>query len=323
LRLYPDNAQGHNLLGVAEQQAGNAEKAIGHLERAASIKPIQPAFVVNLARAHLLAGNQERAMQALQTAFDEGIRDPTIVSPLASLLTQQGRLGEGLAVAERVEAGAQSAATVDLIRGDVYMQAGRMESAAQAYQSALDATDDWRVATRLAVAKSSAGQSNPAAALAAYVKRNAGNQDAWFTLGQVYQQTGDIDRAIEQYDAMIRIYPNNAAALNNLAWLLYERGDERALAFAERAAEAAPQAAAVADTLGWILVEQDETERGLQELQRALDIDGANPDIRYHVAAALAKSGQAAEAKQMLSALLSDERPFASRDDAEELYARL
>ena len=70
---------------------------------------------MNLARAHLLAGDQEAARAALQAAFDDGIRSPMIVSPLASLLTQQGRLGEGLAMAEQVQAGAQSGATFDLI----------------------------------------------------------------------------------------------------------------------------------------------------------------------------------------------------------------
>lgn len=323
VRIAPDNAQAHNLLGAVRQQAGDMDEAIEHFERAASIKPVQPMFVVNLARAQMLAGDAAEATATLQAAFDDGIRPPMIVSPLGTMLVQQGRLSEALAAAEKVESGPQSAATADVIRGDLYLQAGRAESAVKAYASALDAVGDWRVATRLAVAKTTAGQPDPTAELADYVRRNAEDQNAWFTLAQFHQQFGNVDEALKQYESLIRTYPNNGPALNNLAWLYYERGDSRALPLAERAVEAAPNAAAVADTLGWILVEQNETERGLRELQRALTLDKDNPDIRYHVAAALAKSGREQEAKDMLDSLLADEQAFPSRAEAEQLNARL
>lgn len=323
VRIAPDNAQAHNLLGAVEQQAGNTAEAIRHFKRATSFKPVQPVFVVNLARAQMLAGDADDALDTLQGAFDDGIRVPVVVSPLASMLVQQGRLSEGLAVAEKVESGPQSAATANVIRGDLYVQAGRAESAVKAYASALDDVDDWRIATRLAMAKAAAGQPDPAAALEDYVQRNGDDQNAWFTLAQVYQQFGDINRAIAEYESLIRTFPNNAAALNNLAWFYYERGDDRALALAERAADAAPQAAAVADTLGWILVERDQVERGLRELRRALSLDAGNPDIQYHVAAALARTGQTEEAKNMLDSLLADDREFPTRADAEQLNARL
>src|SRR6516165_1774267 len=56
----------------------------------------------------------------------------------------------------------------------------------------------------------------------------------------------------------------NPAALNNLAWLYQRQGDlAKARELAERAFAAAPAAAQIDDTLGWILVAQGEADRAM------------------------------------------------------------
>ena len=60
--------------------------------------------------------------------------------------------------------------------------------------------------------------------------------------------------------------------LNNLAYLLQQEKDPRALEIAERSYKLKPGTATTSDTLGWILVEQGKTNRGL-ELRRRLGSD--------------------------------------------------
>ena len=43
------------------------------------------------------------------------------------------------------------------------------------------------------------------------------------------------------------------------------------------------------------------------------------PEIRYHLSKALVAGGQSARAREMLAALLTDERDFDGRADAERL----
>jgi predicted Zn-dependent protease len=81
--------------------------------------------------------------------------------------------------------------------------------------------------------------------------------------------------------------PDSVLALNNLAQLYHQQKNPRALSTAERAQKLAPESASVTDTLGWILVEQGETKRGLELLQQALAKDSKIPEIRYHLAVSI------------------------------------
>jgi predicted Zn-dependent protease len=78
--------------------------------------------------------------------------------------------------------------------------------------------------------------------------------------------------------------------LNNLANVLLRQGDATALTCrqAHRLAHRMRQS----DTLGWVLVHQGQTDLGLRHLRDARLRDPQDPEIRYHLAAALARAGR-------------------------------
>ena len=76
-----------------------------------------------------------------------------------------------------------------------------------------------------------------------------------------------------------------------------------------RAHRLAPKDPAIQDTLGWILVEQGQVDKGLRQLRDARLRDPQNPEIRVHLAAALAKSGRRDEAKREVEELLKSAPP--------------
>jgi len=86
------------------------------------------------------------------------------------------------------------------------------------------------------------------------VEKNPRDAGAWFVLGNLYYEAGDEAKAEEAYLQVIRLDPNNAEALNNLAWLyVTSKGPaffkpERALALAEMAVRIKP-APHILDTL--------------------------------------------------------------------------
>lgn len=142
-------------------------------------------------------------------------------------------------------------------------------------------------------------------------------------LAQAYMTRGDNKLAIEQYQEMLRNQPGNPFALNNLAWLYYREKDPRALEVAEQVYKLQPNAATIADTLGWILLDQGKTARGVEILQKAAALAPENPEIGYHYAVALAKSGDKQKARQQLESLFATGKDFPQQDEAKALLKQL
>src|SRR3546814_20864883 len=99
--------------------------------------------------------------------------------------------------------------------------------------------------------------------------------------------------------------PDSWIARNDLAWMLYEKGDYAAARpHAERANELAANNPAVMDTLGVILLELGETTKATALLRRASESIPDNPEIGVHLARAYALGDRKDEARTLLSALL-------------------
>lgn len=103
------------------------------------------------------------------------------------------------------------------------------------------------------------------------------------------QSKGDKKNAIQWYEKALAAEPNIPLALNNLAWLYYESKDDRAIGLAEKAVQFAPKSASIVDTYGWILVESGNLAKGLEILQKALELEPENKEIKEHVEQARAR----------------------------------
>ena len=122
---------------------------------------------------------------------------------------------------------------------------------------------------------------------------------------------------------MIEIEPDNAIALNDLAWALTELGDAKAIEIAEKAYRQAPYSADVMDTLGWALVKTGDVKRGADLIQSAANLAPANNDIRMHLATAKIKLGDKAGARRELEPLTKLDPNSPHRIEAEKLLSGL
>jgi Flp pilus assembly protein TadD len=117
--------------------------------------------------------------------------------------------------------------------------------------------------------------------------------------------------------------PNNLVILNNLAWALHASGDNRAITYAEQALKLKPDNPSVLDTMGWILVNQGQSDRGIKLLQQALSKAPDAAEIHWHLAAAYAKAGDRIRAKSELTRLLSSGLAFPQEQEARDLLKEL
>ena len=113
------------------------------------------------------------------------------------------------------------------------------------------------------------------------------------------------------------------AALNDLAWAYQQEKDARAQATAEQALKLAPANPVVLDTLGWIVLQQGDVNRGTALLRQAAGLAPDVPDIQYHLGVALLKSGDRGGARRQLEQLLAANKAFPQRAEAQALLSKL
>jgi len=161
---------------------------------------------------------------------------------------------------------------------------------------------------------------NQNAVLEGWLKDHPGDRVIRFALAESLRAAGDNAGAAAEFQTLVEQEPRDVASLNNLAWVYYLLKDKRAVATAKRAYDLAPKVASVADTYGWLLVESGALREGLEVLQPTdAAAGGVQPEIRYHYASALVRSGQKDQARVMLDDLLTNSPEFDNREEAEAL----
>ena len=142
-------------------------------------------------------------------------------------------------------------------------------------------------------------------------------------LADTHARAGNLPAARGAYENLIKVAPDDANALNNLANILILQRDPAALATAERALALRPDVAHIIGTTGWAAFHAGQADRGLQLLRDARLRDPANADSRYFLGAALAQRGRGGEARTELEGALASGRAFAHTKDAEALLKTL
>jgi predicted Zn-dependent protease len=130
-------------------------------------------------------------------------------------------------------------------------------------------------------------------------------------------------QAIPLYKEVIALQPNNALALNNLAWALYETKDPEAMAIAEKAYALAPKSPEVLDTFGTILLAKGDAARATDILKMA--VSGAPKVMGYRVrlAEALIARGDKTSAKKELEFVLGEVKSGPAMEQAQALMKTL
>ena len=182
------------------------------------------------------------------------------------------------------------------------------EQAADMYQLALAKRRSPDIEVSYAQALTRDGQETKALeSLKAAQERFPNSEPLLVNLAILQQQSGNTAEASQTYARLIQVAPNNVVALNNLAWIYHENGDDRAIELARRAYELSRDNGAVADTYGWILFKAGETKKSLPILEKALELKPDSQEIAMHLAEVYRASGRDSDAKRILEKFGSKE----------------
>jgi tetratricopeptide (TPR) repeat protein len=115
------------------------------------------------------------------------------------------------------------------------------------------------------------------------------NDKAHVLIADSFLSQGKHVEAIASYELALASNPQSVPALNNLAWLLKENKVDRALDYAKKAAQLAPNSANVLDTLAWVLHLQGNKQQALDTINKALALEPDNTELQQHKAQILGK----------------------------------
>jgi tetratricopeptide (TPR) repeat protein len=145
------------------------------------------------------------------------------------------------------------------------------------------------------------------------------------TLALTLEGAGRKDEAKRAYEQVIKLNPNNAIALNNLAMLMADTGEDlnQALTYAQRAKQRLPQIYEVSDTLGWIYLKKNLADNAIEIFRDLVTKAPNHSTYRYHLGMALSQKGDKTNAVRELQQALKNNPPREEAAKIKELLEKL
>jgi tetratricopeptide (TPR) repeat protein len=222
---------------------------------------------------------------------------------------------------------------IDLLMamGNTAVRAGKYDFAIQTYNRMLGLLDkgtkaQGEVYLRIGVTQRRKGDLNGAVQSLMKARETLpDNVNVLQELALVLDGAGQPKEAKRVYEATLKIDPNNAIVLNNLAFLLAESGDnlEEALTKATRAKQLLPGLAEISDTLGWIYLKKNMSDNAVEIFKDLVNKQPNHSTYHYHLGLAYSQKGDKSRAVEQLREALKNKPAKDEKDKIEQLITRL
>lgn len=321
----PSNPDVLDLLAQAQLADGDKQGALESYSKLVSLNPASAPAQFRMASIYMSMQNQPAASDALKKAL--ALQPDYLEAQLAvaSLEAGKGNFDQSLAIARRIQKQHGKSPAGFELEGNLLMAQKKPDLAVKAYEQAFSIGKNASLMMKLHGALTQAGKGKEGdTRLLQWLKERPADLSVRMYLAGTYLAGKQNKAAMEQYQIVLKQDSKYVPALNNLAWLYQQEKDlPRALEFAEKANQLAPDSSAILDTLGWILVEQGNTARGLPLLQKAITLTPDAAGIHYHFILGLVKSGDKTKARKELEQLLATGKTFSQIEEAKSLLKQL
>ena len=320
----PDQPNMLAALSQVEQLNGEANQAVSTVNKWVALQPNSVQPLMRLAELYVAMKDPAAAVQSLNRALAIDERFLPAQRMLIAIEEGRGRTESARKVIKVVQAQHPNDAVGQLLEGEFEGEKKNWAGAIAAYQAALNKKPNSDVAIKLHYAHLSGGKTSEAASFAArWLQKNPGDVAFIYYLGDVALAAKQYEQAEQQYRAVLKLQPENAPALNNVAWLLNREKKPEALEYAERAVKLQPTQAPLLDTLADIYASRGQMEKAIEVQKQAVSLAPGAHLHRLHLATFYVNAGKKAEAKEELKRLADLGDKFPAQDVVKKLSAGL
>jgi putative PEP-CTERM system TPR-repeat lipoprotein len=313
------------LLGTAQLAAGEFNEAVSSFGKLAKLHPSSPEPLLGLADSYIASKSYDAAREAIERASALAPKSALVVQRAVTLDVLTGRFDSALSRARALQAQEPRSSAGFAIEGDLQSSRANWPAATAAYRAALQREPSSSgLAQRVYLSTRSSGSQSQADAFAAEWARTQPTDPQFpFFLAGLAIGEHKYGEAESQLKRSLRLEPDNAMTLNNLAWVLAAQNKPEALELAEKAYRLAPNQPLILDTLAAVLAERGQMQRALELQKKAVEIDPGAPGLRLTLARLYLKSGSKSDARQELNELAKLGDKFPQQDEVRGLLGQL
>jgi tetratricopeptide (TPR) repeat protein len=145
------------------------------------------------------------------------------------------------------------------------------------------------------------------------------------TLALTLDGAGRRPEAKKVYEDTLKLDPNNAVVLNNLAFLLAETGGDLddALTKAQRARQLLPNLYEIKDTLGWIYLKKNLADQAIDNFKELVVKEPSVSTYHFHLGMAYEQKGDKMKALEELKQALKFAPAGSEKEKIQQLITRL
>ena len=315
-QLAPSDLRVISALASLQRSQGNIEQAI---ETLIDIPPKDrdSNFNLLLSQVARAADRPRLARDALSTARKQSPNSLSVIINSISLALfdkniQQAEELLALITKKHDASGAMRLA----LKADIFRSSGDHQQAIQAYTSAFKLEKHSNILNNLVGELLAVGEAEKAnTLLTQWLGNNPDDLQALLRLSNQHMVSGKHTKAAELYERVLNVNPLQPLALNNLAWMYYQQGNQRALTLANELAALKIERADTLDTVGWIYTNMGNLAEGIAILQQANDLDPTSADVIFHLATAYSRNNQRTQVEGLLSVLTTQHPEYSERDE--------
>jgi putative PEP-CTERM system TPR-repeat lipoprotein len=286
--------------------------------------PDRPGPELRLAEALVATKELGAAHRSLERALKNAPGLIAAQRALAEVAVMQKQPAEAIEIARGMQRAQPKQAAGYLLEADVQMQVGHPELAIPPLRAALPLAATSATAVRLHRALEAAQHPDESGRLAvSWLRDHPQDVTFRFYLGDLALARRDWPGAEVQYRKVVEIQPDNALALNNIAWLLTKLQKPGATAMAERANQLLPGRPALMDTLAAALAADNQTQRAIDLQQKAIARAPEEASLKLTLAKIYLKAGDRPKARTQLENLAKLGDKFSAQGEVVELLKSL